>query len=108
MSPRAELHRGNCVDVLAGLAPGGVDACITDPPYGISAPGAEVWDAAAAPDRAWSMVWEALRPGGACPSAIFGWVLALGWAFAFRRVPVLRWVLAFTGGERGGLVRGIL
>ena len=65
MTPRAELHRGNCVDVLAELAPGGIDACITDPPYGISAPGAEAWDAAAAPDRAWSMVWEALRPGGA-------------------------------------------
>ena len=66
MTPRAELHRGNCVDVLAELAPGGIDACITDPPYGISVLGAETWDAAAAPDRTWSMVWEALRPGGAC------------------------------------------
>ena len=63
---RAEMLRGNCVDILAELAPGSVHACITDPPYGISAPGAEVWDAAPAPDRAWSMVWDVLRPGAPC------------------------------------------
>ena len=36
------LH-GDCLDVLATLAPESVDACVTDPPYGISFMGRE-WD----------------------------------------------------------------
>lgn len=33
MSPFS-LHLGDCLDILPRLAPGSVDACITDPPYG--------------------------------------------------------------------------
>ena len=33
------IHLGDCLDVLPTLAPGSIDACITDPPYGIGAPG---------------------------------------------------------------------
>lgn len=36
MSPIA-LHHGDCRDVLRTLAPGSIDACITDPPYGDTA-----------------------------------------------------------------------
>ena len=37
------LLTGDCLDVLATLAPDSVDACVTDPPYGISFMGRE-WD----------------------------------------------------------------
>ena len=30
-----EMIFGDCLDVLPTLAPGSIDACITDPPYGI-------------------------------------------------------------------------
>ena len=30
-----ELHLGDCLDVLARLPAGSVDACVTDPPYGL-------------------------------------------------------------------------
>ena len=35
----SQIHLGDCLDVLPTLAPGSIDACITDPPYGIGAPG---------------------------------------------------------------------
>ena len=44
MSPTAwRVVTGDCLDVLATLEPDSVDACVTDPPYGISFMGRE-WD----------------------------------------------------------------
>lgn len=57
----ARLILGDCLDVLPTLDAGSVDACITDPPYGIGAPGTDDWDVAP-PSPA---VWSAMRP--ACP-----------------------------------------
>ena len=37
------LLTGECLDALATLEPDSVDACVTDPPYGISFMGRE-WD----------------------------------------------------------------
>ena len=37
------LLTGDCLDALATLEPESVDACVTDPPYGISFMGRE-WD----------------------------------------------------------------
>lgn len=34
--PTVQLHRGDCLEFLAGLDPGSVDAVVTDPPYGIA------------------------------------------------------------------------
>ena len=39
------LHTGDCLEVLAELPECSVDACITDPPYGIGFMGAD-WDKA--------------------------------------------------------------
>lgn len=40
---RSELLHGDCLEVLRTLAPESVDACVTDPPYGIGFMGKE-WD----------------------------------------------------------------
>ena len=39
---------GDCLDVLPEIEAGSIDAIITDPPYGIGAPGTDDWDALAA------------------------------------------------------------
>jgi len=39
----AELHQGDCVEVMAGMEAGSVDAIVTDPPYGLEFMGKE-WD----------------------------------------------------------------
>ena len=56
---------GDCLDVLATLEPGSISACITDPPYGIGAPGTDDWDAAIPTGAVWSAVRRVLRPGAA-------------------------------------------
>ena len=43
MPASCRLLTGECLDVLATLEPDSVDACVTDPPYGISFMGRE-WD----------------------------------------------------------------
>ena len=61
--PVQALHLGDCLDVLPTLAPGHIDACITDPPYGIGAPGCDEWDVAPPSPAVWSAMRPALRPG---------------------------------------------
>ena len=60
MKPKEMLH-GDCLDVLPTLPPGSIDTCITDPPYGIGAPGCEGWDAAPPSPAVWSAMRPALR-----------------------------------------------
>ena len=38
-----ELHHGDCIQIMAGLPAGSVDAIVTDPPYGLEFMGKE-WD----------------------------------------------------------------
>src|SRR5688572_8741179 len=38
---RISLFLGDCLEVLPTLAPGSVDACVTDPPFGVRA---DAWD----------------------------------------------------------------
>ena len=59
------VHQGDCLDVLADVPDGSYAGVITDPPYGISAPGSDDWDRAPPPGRAWGQVRRVLRPGGA-------------------------------------------
>lgn len=54
---------GDCLDVLPTLPAGSVHACITDPPYGIGAPGTDDWDRRPPPPAAWSEVRRVLAPG---------------------------------------------
>jgi site-specific DNA-methyltransferase (adenine-specific) len=55
------LHHGDCLDVLATLH--GLDACVTDPPYGLAFMGRQ-WDRDIAFQPAtWRLVFAALKPG---------------------------------------------
>src|SRR5689334_11214613 len=63
------LHLGDCLDVLAAMEGGSVDAVVTDPPYAIGFMGRE-WDSyTAARFQRWCEQWAAeclrvLKPGG--------------------------------------------
>lgn len=61
---RVLLHSGNCLDVLAGLAPDSLDACVTDPPYHLGFMG-KVWDGGdiAFRPETWAAVYRVLKPG---------------------------------------------
>ena len=64
-----EIHQGDAVEVMAGMAAESVDAIVTDPPYMIGVLGNE-WDRMASRDfQAWCQAWAAealrvLKPGG--------------------------------------------
>lgn len=59
------ILRGDCLDMLPTLAPDSLDACVTDPPYGLAFMGA-AWDH---PDNVaftpalWRAVLRVLKPG---------------------------------------------
>ena len=57
------LLAGDCLDVLPTLDAGTIDACITDPPYGIVAPGTGGWDRELPNPAVWGAVRRLLRPG---------------------------------------------
>lgn len=44
-----QLHQGDCIDVLRGMADASVDAVVTDPPYGLGFMG-KAWDSFTAAD----------------------------------------------------------
>ena len=84
---RHVIHCGDCLEVLRGLPDNSVDAVVTDPPYGLSAPplmsevlqawlhgeqyehassgfmGAD-WDSFVPGPRVWREVFRVLKPGG--------------------------------------------
>ncbi|MEQ1698019.1 MAG: site-specific DNA-methyltransferase, partial [Hyphomicrobiaceae bacterium] len=60
------LYLGDCVEVMAALDPGSVDACVTDPPYELGFMG-KAWDKAggvASDPATWARVHALLKPGG--------------------------------------------
>lgn len=58
-----ELHLGDCLDVLRGLADCSVDAVVTDPPYGLSFMGKR-WDYDVPSVEVWAECLRVLKPGG--------------------------------------------
>jgi len=59
------MHRlihGNCLEALADLAPDSIDACVTDPPYGLTFMGKE-WDHGLPGEPFWREVGRVLKPG---------------------------------------------
>ncbi len=58
-----ELLHGNCLDRLRELPDCSVDACVTDPPYGLSFMG-KAWDYDVPGADVWREVLRVLKPGG--------------------------------------------
>lgn len=56
------LLHGDCLDVLPTLAEASVDACVTDPPYGLEFMGKE-WDGQVPGVAYWREVRRVLKPG---------------------------------------------
>jgi site-specific DNA-methyltransferase (adenine-specific) len=54
---------GDCLDVLPTLGEASVDACVTDPPYGLSFMGKN-WDHGVPGIPFWKAVFRVLKPGG--------------------------------------------
>jgi hypothetical protein len=57
------IHCGDCLDVLRTLPDNSVDACVTDPPYGLSFMGKK-WDYDVPTVEVWVEVLRVLKPGG--------------------------------------------
>jgi DNA modification methylase len=57
-----KIIRGDCLEVLAGLKANSIDACVTDPPYGLVFMGRD-WDRAVPGPAYWRAVFRVLKPG---------------------------------------------
>lgn len=60
---RVDLRLGNCLDVLKQIPDNSIDACVSDPPYGISFLNAK-WDYDVPKSEIWKEVLRVLKPGG--------------------------------------------
>jgi DNA modification methylase len=58
-----EVHNGDCLEVLRTLPDNSVDACVTDPPYGLAFMGKK-WDYDVPSSEVWQEVLRVLKPGG--------------------------------------------
>lgn len=60
-----ELHRGDCIEVMRGMADNSVDAIVTDPPYELGFMG-KSWDASGIAYNVdmWREALRVLKPGG--------------------------------------------
>ena len=58
-----EIHNGDCLQVLRTLPDCSVDACVTDPPYGLAFMGKR-WDYDVPGVELWREVLRVLKPGG--------------------------------------------
>jgi site-specific DNA-methyltransferase (adenine-specific) len=58
----ATVHHGDCRDVLATLPDATIDACVTDPPYGLGFMG-KGWDRGVPGVEFWAEVFRVLKPG---------------------------------------------
>ena len=57
------LHHGDCIEVMATMAPGSIDAIVCDPPYGLGFMG-KAWDDLP-PSEPWAReCLRVLKPGG--------------------------------------------
>lgn len=62
MSDAVTLLKGNCLHQMRSLAPESIDACVTDPPYGLSFMG-RGWDHSVPGAEYWRGVFRVLKPG---------------------------------------------
>jgi site-specific DNA-methyltransferase (adenine-specific) len=62
MSEEPVLRLGDCLDVLRELEPDSIEACVTDPPYGISFMNRK-WDHGVPTVELWREVYRVLKPG---------------------------------------------
>jgi site-specific DNA-methyltransferase (adenine-specific) len=74
-----EVIEGDCLDVMADMEPGSVDAVVTDPPYGLQFM-AKHWDRGVPGPAFWYQAFEVLKPGGH--------LLAFGGTRTFHRLAV--------------------
>lgn len=58
-----QLHKGDCLGVMRGMADNSVDSVVTDPPYGISFMNHH-WDYAIPTVDVWAECRRVLKPGG--------------------------------------------
>ena len=58
-----ELHLGDCLEVLRGMAENSVDSIVTDPPYGLRFMGKR-WDHDLPAVEVWVECLRVLKPGG--------------------------------------------
>lgn len=58
-----QLHHGDCLEVLRGMADNSVDSVVTDPPYGLSFMGKK-WDYDVPSVEIWIECLRVLKPGG--------------------------------------------
>ena len=63
MRREVKLLSGDCLDMLRSLKANSVDACVTDPPYGLEFMGKE-WDRGVPGVPYWAAVLRVLKPGG--------------------------------------------
>nr|WP_312660861.1 site-specific DNA-methyltransferase [Stenotrophomonas geniculata] len=61
--PRTNIHVGDCLEVMRGMADNSVDAIVTDPPYGLSFMGKR-WDYDVPSTEIWAECLRVLKPGG--------------------------------------------
>ena len=73
------IHNGDCRDVLRTLDAESIDACVTDPPYGLSFMG-KGWDRGVPGVEFWAEVLRVLKPGAH--------LLAFGGSRTFPRLAV--------------------
>jgi len=59
----AEIHNGDCLQVLRTLPDSSVDSCVTDPPYGLAFMGKK-WDYDVPSVEVWQECLRVLKPGG--------------------------------------------
>jgi len=57
-----QLHKGDCLEVMKGIADGSIDAIITDPPYGTTAC---KWDSVIPFKPMWEQLHRIIKPNGA-------------------------------------------
>lgn len=73
----ARVIHGDCLDVMPTLGLSGVDAIVTDPPYGLSFMG-KAWDRGVPGPMYWSQALRVVRPGG--------YLLSFGGTRTFHRL----------------------
>jgi len=65
VSNELSIITGDSITVLKNYEDNSIDACITDPPYGM---GMDVWDHTVPPVELWREVYRVLKPGAFCLS----------------------------------------
>lgn len=58
-----DLHQGDCLSVMRGMADNSVDSIVTDPPYGLAFMGKK-WDHNVPSVEIWAECLRVLKPGG--------------------------------------------